>query len=104
MSLRIDLLQRRGVETQRLGHAGAEILHHDIAARRETADHFMRGRRLQIERDRPLAGVSGDERAAHQLEPAMRGVVTEIVAEARAFDLHHIGAEQTEMIRAEWSR
>jgi hypothetical protein len=52
--LRVDLVDPLPREPQAVEHAGAEVLHHDVAARDEVGEQLPALRRLHVDRDRPL--------------------------------------------------
>ena len=60
---------------------------------------------LQIERDRPLAGVLRQERSAHAaaVELGIGAELAREIAGARRLDLDHLGAELRQLIAAERS-
>jgi len=82
--------------------AWSEIFHHHVGARGELADDLLAGWLLQVDGDRSLAGVHGDERRAHF--PAWHsGELSEVVAHAWPLNLDDVCPEQLQMVGAEGS-
>jgi hypothetical protein len=73
--------------------AGAVVLDEDVGALQQATQHVLPVRGPQVERDRSLAGVDREEGA---LEPDAK-----VVAAVGRLDLDDVGAEQTEVVRAE---
>ncbi len=85
---RIQLAHRRIVQPQPLHHAGPEVLDQHVAVADEPAGRVDRQRILQVQRDRPLAGVQvreiGAVPVAHRHAGAHRFAF-------RRLDLDHLG-------------
>ena len=96
--LRIDLVNFFPGETQPLQHAGAEVLHHDVALLQQVDKHFLALRRLHVDRDRALVAVQHREiqavRARNVTQLSARGVTL------RRFELDHICTHPRQQLRA----
>ena len=84
-------------------HAGPEVLHHDVGLLRHLHDDCVHLAALEIERDRPLVAVPGEEvRAFRAADPfGEEGHGAEHVAGAGALDLDDVGAHVAEQLRGE---
>ena len=82
--------QRLVIEVEALHHAGAEILHQEIAGGDEAVHDLLRLGPLQVEHDALLAGVKLPERGRHAA--AQRRAGAHHVA-LIGLDLDHVGAE-----------
>ena len=93
-------------DAERVHHAGAEVLDHDIRRLRQAVEERLPLRRLDLHRQRPLVPVRGEEEGA--LARLRRPVRIEegrprrpaILAAHRILDLNHVRAEIAEELRA----
>ncbi|MNN09333.1 hypothetical protein D3C81_1222110 [compost metagenome] len=97
--LRIDLLQRRIVEAIRLKSADLEVFQHDVGFCRQFADDALAFRLGEVDGDGLLVAV-GRKEIGRLAGVAPVGVLEErrapvagVVADVRALDLDHFGAE-----------
>ena len=84
-------------------HAGAEILHHDVGLLGHLHDDRMDLAAFQVERDRALVAVPGEEvRALRAADPfGEEGHARNMSPGAGALDLDDIGAHVGEKLRGE---
>ena len=84
-------------------HAGPEVLHHHVGLLGHLHDDRVHLAALQVQRDRPLVAVPGEEvRALRAADPfGEEGHRAEQVAGARALDLDDVGAHVAEELRRE---
>src|SRR5690606_28269420 len=94
----IVLAHRLVAEAEAADNAGPEVLDQHVRSLDDPASDQRVVRLFQVERDRPLACVRGDERGAHSLEPAVAPVGAKRVAAGR-FDLDDLRSEQREKVR-----
>ena len=87
--------ERLVAEAEAIHHAGAEILDDDVGGGDQALERGAALRALEIERDRALAGVLGEERDAHValVELGIGAELAREIAGARHLDLDHVGAE-----------
>ncbi len=96
---RIDLPERFVAVSHPRHHAGAEVLDDDVGLRRDPVEDFLRLRALQVDGERALVAVPGEEiRALRAADPAVvEGHGAEQVALPRPLDLDdvrpHVGKE-----------
>ncbi len=86
---RVDRMHARPVEPEPLGGAGSQVVVHDVGPLEQLLDRRPELRILQVGRERPLAGLRGEERP---LDAAQR-------VAARGLELDHVGAEVGEQPR-----
>ncbi len=94
-------------QPQPLRRAGAEVLGHDVEARRQSEHEVAPGRRLQVDDDRALRQVVAHEGGADR---ATLGVghgghrAAPEVARSRCLDLDDVGTEAAEQLGGEGKR
>ena len=90
-------------QAEPIHHAGAEVLDQHVGGRDEPLQHVLAAVGLQVERDRLLAAVLGQERRAHQLlvERRVGAELARQIAVLGHLDLDHLRAEQRELVGAE---
>src|SRR5258706_4736369 len=93
--------ERPEIEPQLRRDAREKILDDDIRAPRQLEGERRAVGLLKIHGDATLVAVACRERRAHPVIPAQ---VAQVVAAARTFDLHDVGAEIPEKHRAEGAR
>ena len=77
-------------EAEPVHDAGTELLDQHIGAGQQRAQTIDRIRRLEVERQAPLAAVEQGEHGAAALD--LRGKMAHVVAAAGALDFQHLGA------------
>jgi hypothetical protein len=99
-----DLARQRGFargarlpEAARLGGTRPQALDEDVGAVGQAQQHVEAA--AQVERDRPLAGVHGEEHRALAV-PERRAPGARFVADGRRLDLDHVRSERREDLRA----
>ena len=92
---RVARPERLRPEAEPLGRAGAQALHRHVRAVGEPQQRLEPLRRLQVERERALARVRGEEHDAAALEEP-RAPVARLVAAAGMLDLDDVGAQRAE--------
>ena len=100
--LRIRCGEGRVPDAELVHHARPEALDHDIRGRHHPQQRGATGRRLEVERERALPAIHGEE-PARQATLAGRQA-PQVVANAWVLDLHDIGAEIREHHRQERPR
>ena len=92
---RVARPERVGPEAEPLGGAGAKALHGDVRPVGEPQQRLEPLRRLQVERERALARVRGEEHDAAAFEEP-RAPVARLVAAAGMLDLDDVRAQRAE--------
>src|SRR6185295_467692 len=96
--LRIDLVDLLPGEAEAIEHAGAEILHDDVALLQQIDEHLLAFGALHVHGDRALVAVEHREVEAvglrHVAQLAARRVAHRIL------ELDHVGAHPREQLRA----
>ena len=100
---RPDLLQRLVAEAQPVHGAGLEVLHHDVRPGDEAMHHLAGAGMLEVERQRPLAGVDRQEHRRHAGAPevVVADQVAALVAAGPLLQLDDIGAHHRQVLGAE---
>ena len=95
----IDLGDDVVAEAQPLDRAGREVLHEHVGLGGEILDELLAGRRLQVDGQRFLVGVEDQEieRSRRRARARMHAAG---IAALRVLDLHHLGAEPRQRLRA----
>ncbi len=102
---RIVDAQRIEAQSKAIHHAGPEVLDDDRRAVHEPPKHLLAAHVLEVQGDRALAGILGEERNAHELPIECR-ICAELarkITRLRDFDLDDVGAEVRELMTAERS-
>jgi hypothetical protein len=99
----LQLAQRVIAEPEPLHHSRPEILDDDIGGAQQAAEHLLAGLALEIDGDRTLAGVLGEERRPHQrlVEGGIGAELAREIAHAGRLHLDDLGAQQRELIGSE---
>ena len=91
-------------EAHAVQRPGLEVLDDDIGGSCKPAHDLARAGMLEVEGDGTLAGIDGEEQRGHAgLDEARvrgRAEAAALVAAGAVLDLHHIGAEQRQLLRA----
>ena len=87
------------IETQARHHTRAEILEHHVGLRDEASHRLDRRWMLEIEHQRLLARVHGDEGGSHAVVAAVGSVVAHGITHARRLDLDDFRAQQSQQVR-----
>ena len=95
----LDCLHRLIPEAEAVDHARPEVLHHDVGVLDQPSDDFESARVFEVERQRPLVGIHGQEERRHAgLANVVVGAdAAALVAGAGFLDLDHIRAQQPEL-------
>jgi hypothetical protein len=99
----VERLEPSGTESEAVEHTGPEVLQQHVRGLDEPAEHLRAVLVLQVDSDRPLAGVLGEERDA-EAPGAELGIGAELprqVTRARQLHLHDVGAEQRQLVTGE---
>ena len=101
---RIDLLQRLVAEAHAVHRPGLEVLDEDIGGCRQPAHDPGRAGMLEVEGEGPLAGIDREEQRGHGMveKAGVRGgaEASALVAAGAVLYLHHIRAEQRQLLGA----
>ena len=95
----VQLPRRVRPEAEPLHHAGAEVLRHHVCPGDQAQRRIAPLRPLQVERERALAGVDGEEGRAQPVPGAVRlaAHAPQLVATPRRLDLHDIRAQHRQL-------
>ena len=91
------------IQPQPFGHAGREVLHHHVAARRQVQEQPPSPRAAQVDRHAALVAVHRQEvgaQAGRRVSEVGRPPGARVVAARRPFHLDHVGAHVGQHHRA----
>ena len=96
---RVPRSQLLGAEADLLGVSGTKALDDDVRAVGEPVEHLLPRVVVEVQRERPLARVGGEEDRAFSIHER-RPPLARLVPTLRVLDLDHLGPERGQDLRA----